>query len=109
PPSARTRLDPNPRPPTAGNRRAATTTLANRQHPTSLAMVIAVVGRSGMATRLAAPRRNLLREVCWRYFSPHSRSGFSQLQLRGISAVALAHFRGTFTLGLHGGPKKGGA
>jgi hypothetical protein len=101
-------LDTSPRPPTTGNSRAATTTLANRQHPTSLAMVIAVVGRSGMVTRLAVLRRNLPREVCWRYFPPHSRSGFSQLQLRGILAVASAHFMGTFMIGLHGRPKKGG-
>src|ERR1700757_1777316 len=54
-------LDNNPRHPTAGNSRAATTTLANRQHPTSLAMVIAVVGRSGMATKLGGPRATFFR------------------------------------------------
>src|ERR1700761_1308020 len=108
PTTSEARLDTRPTPPTTGNSRAATTTLANRQHATSFATVMAVVGRSGMATRLAALRRKLSGPVFGRWSRPRQRSGSSQSQLRGISAVASAHFGGLFMIGLHGRAKKGG-
>src|SRR2546429_2374323 len=49
------RLDASPIPPTSGNSSAATTTLANAQHPASLATATTVAGGAGMGITLAAP------------------------------------------------------
>src|ERR1700746_2097162 len=50
------RLDISPNPPASGNISAVATTLANKQHPTSLRTVRAAGRRSDMRTRVAAPR-----------------------------------------------------
>src|ERR1700733_11093012 len=83
PTTSEARLDPSPMPPAIGNSRAATMTLASRQHPASLAIVTAVAGRSDMATTLAALRWESSRVVEENFF-------LRLVRLRFLSVAAQA-------------------